>query len=529
MKFEPHMIVPHGTIPRVRFAPSPTGFLHIGSLRTALYNYLFAKRYKGTFVLRIEDTDQPRTVPGALENIVRTFTAMDMVPDEGPYLDATGTIGERGSYGPYIQSKRLHIYTEHAHRLVGMGAAYYCVCTPERLESMRQTQMAAKQPTRYDQHCRTLNITREDAATKRATVRLAVPEGKTVTYHDLIHGEIRVATAQIDDQVLLKSDGFPTYHLAVVVDDHLMEISHTIRADDWLPSTPKHVLLYEAFGWKEPTFAHLPLLLNPDRSKLSKRMADVATEDYLKKGVLPEAMFNFIALLGWNPTADREIYARNELMELFDLTKVNPSGVVVNTEKLDWMNGYYLRTKTAEEFATLALPYLIEAGLLVARDKVEQGVRTRAYFAPKKIAPVAEFSWQWIVGILRLEQERVKRLGEIPDAVQFFFKEPQYDPKILRWKTMTHDAVAERLTFLVQLVQELPDGTWEASALERDMKAALAKQGIPLGEALWPMRVALSGRMASPPPFDIAERLGKQRTLARLTHAINLISSSHHK
>jgi glutamyl-tRNA synthetase len=281
---------------RTRFAPSPTGFLHVGGLRTALYNYLFAKKHNGQFILRIEDTDQTRIVPGAVENLIETLKWAGIEFDEGPF--------KGGPFGPYIQSQRLELYHKHALELVEKGYAYYCFCSPERLEKMRQEQIKLGQPPKYDGTCRRLT---SDEVKKKLdeglpkTIRMKIPEWGELKFNDLIRGDVTINFKVLDDQILLKSDGFPTYHLAVVVDDHYMKISHVIRGEEWLPSTPKHILLYDYFQWEKPYFAHLPLLLNPDRTKLSKRQGDVAVEDYRAKGYLPEAVVNFIALLGWNP------------------------------------------------------------------------------------------------------------------------------------------------------------------------------------------------------------------------------------
>jgi glutamyl-tRNA synthetase len=286
---------------RVRFAPSPTGFLHIGGLRTALYNYLFARHHGGQFILRIEDTDQERTVPGAVENIIEMLSWAGLEFDEGPHVG--------GPYGPYVQSQRLELYRQQAQVLLERGAAYYAFDTPEELERMRARQRAAGVAPKYDRFSMRNSFTLPEDEVRRllaegapAVVRLAVPLDRTVSFTDIIRGAITVSARDLDDQVLLKSDGFPTYHLANVVDDHFMRITHVIRGEEWIPSTPKHVLLYEAFGWEMPQFAHLPLLLNPDRSKLSKRHGDVAVEDFRRQGYFPEALVNFVALLGWNPT-----------------------------------------------------------------------------------------------------------------------------------------------------------------------------------------------------------------------------------
>ncbi|MBU0625297.1 glutamate--tRNA ligase, partial [Patescibacteria group bacterium] len=324
---------------RVRFAPSPTGYLHVGGLRTALYSELFARKHGGVLILRIEDTDQARTVAGGIENIIRTLAWAGVKIDEGPFLDQQGELRQKGDFKPYIQSQRLGIYQEQVQTLLAAGLAYRCFCCAERLSEMREQQKVDGGRTMYDRHCRDLSpaeIAAEIAKGSPSVIRLKVPLGGTTSWEDMIRGHIEVANDQLDDQVLLKSDGFPTYHLANVVDDHLMGITHVIRGEEWCPSTPKHILLYRAFSWSQPEFAHLPLLLNPDRSKLSKRQGDVAVEDYQAKGYLSETLINFIALLGWNPSGNREIYTKEELIAEFDLTKVNKGGAVFDLQKLDW-------------------------------------------------------------------------------------------------------------------------------------------------------------------------------------------------
>ncbi len=313
---------------RVRFAPSPTGYVHLGSLRTALYCYLFARHHGGVNILRIEDTDRTRYVEGAIENLLRTMEWAGITFDEGPI---TG-----GAFAPYVQSERTELYRKHADELIALGKAYPCFCTPERLDQVRKAQQAASIPPMYDRLCR--NLTKEEADKRIASgeahvVRMRVPIGEVVRFHDMIRGDVEFDSKTIDDQVLLKSDGFPTYHLANIVDDHWMQITHVIRAEEWLSSTPKHVLLYDAFGWEAPKFAHLPLLLNADRSKLSKRQGDVAVEDYREKGYLPEALINFLALMGWNPSATEEIFSIHELIRQFDLERVNKAGAIFESRE----------------------------------------------------------------------------------------------------------------------------------------------------------------------------------------------------
>lgn len=462
---------------RVRFAPSPTGFLHIGGLRTALYNFLFARKHGGAFILRIEDTDTKRTVPGGAENIIRTLRTVGLDFDEGPIY----------------QSSRLPLYRHHAEELVKSGAAYRCYCTAAELEAQRAEHEDRHEPFRYDRRCR--------KATKKAAdvphvIRLASPEGEgSVAFDDVVHGRIDTPYATLDDTVLLKTDGYPTYHLANVVDDHDMGSTHVIRGDEWIPSTPKHVVLYHAFGWEAPLFAHLPLLLNPDRSKLSKRQMDVSVADYLGKGYLPEALLNFVALLGWNPTADREVYALDELVALFDLSKVNKSGAVVNTEKLDWLNRSYMRALPLSELAARAKPFLSNAGI-----------------------PADALPPQTLERVVALERERIKTLGELAPAVDFIFSLPAYDPALLVWKQSDRATTAERLGVIETYLRGY-QGMWDAPSLEVALRQEMTHKKFGTGETLWPLRVALSGRTASPGPFEILAALGREESLVRIAAA----------
>jgi len=330
---------------RVRFAPSPTGYLHIGGLRTALYNYLFAKKHNGSFILRIEDTDRNRYVEGAVENLINALKWCGINYDEGPEIG--------GQFGPYLQSQRLEEYKKYAKKLIANGNAYYCFCTPDRLEKLREEQQKLKLPqAKYDKHCLSLSqkeIDQNLSNNLQHVIRLDVKSNVKINFDDMIREHVEFDGSSVDDQVLIKSDGYPTYHLANVVDDHLMGITHVIRGEEWLSSTPKHVLLYDALNWQRPVFAHLPLLLNPDRSKLSKRQGDVAVEDYKAKGYLKEALINFVALLGWNAGDDKEFYLIDELVENFSLERVNKSGAVFDIEKLNWLNAEHLRMKSNEE------------------------------------------------------------------------------------------------------------------------------------------------------------------------------------
>jgi glutamyl-tRNA synthetase len=480
---------------RVRFAPSPTGFLHIGGLRTALYNELFARRHKGVLVLRIEDTDRTRYVEGAVESLLRTLEWAGIRPDEGPYLDGND-IKQRGAYGPYIQSERLAIYRKHADDLLKSGKAYRCFCSAETLEDMKKTQAASGRPVMYDRRCRSLKP--EEVESRLATgaphvVRLKVPETGRTEFNDAVRGKVSFENGLIDDQVLVKSDGYPTYHLANVVDDHLMEITHVIRGEEWLPSTPKHILLYGAFGWSAPVFGHIPLLLNPDRSKLSKRQGDVAAEDYRKQGYLPEAIVNFVALLGWNPSADREIYSKDELVGQFDLAKVNRSGAVFNRAKLDWLNREYLKKLSDDKLLDLARPFLSN---LAGAGRDEARLRRS----------------------LALERPRITVLSDLADGTDFYFGgDLPYDAAELPGKKSTAEVAVDRLSGIIEALEKEPDATYDdPKAVERSVMAYMADKGWTNAETLWPMRYALTGKQASPGPFEMVWCLGREESLRRL-------------
>ncbi|MEI6510514.1 MAG: glutamate--tRNA ligase [Candidatus Uhrbacteria bacterium] len=484
---------------RTRFAPSPTGFLHVGGLRTALYNYLLARQQTGTYILRIEDTDRERFVPGAVESLLRMFERVNLLPDEGPKL-VDGVIAQTGDVGPYIQSERLPIYAQYAKQLLDAGVAYVCFCSSERLDGLRKQQEIAKLSTKYDRHCASLSseeVLRRLGAGESHVLRLRVPEGET-SFEDVIRGTITINNAEVDDQVLIKSDGFPTYHMAVVVDDHLMKITHVIRGEEWISSTPKHVILYRLFGWDAPLFAHLPLLLNPDKSKLSKRQGDVAVEDYLAKGYLPEALVNFVALLGFNPKADQEIYAIDELIELFDLAKINKSGAVFDQAKLNWMNGQYIMKKTASELVALVRPFLDASGKTVDAALLEK--------------------------ICAIEKTRMERLTDIVEIVDAYVSVPAYDPAILVWKKADAADSKANLAGVRDHLAIADESVWnEISMVETSIKAYIEAKGLSNGNVLWPTRVALSGRAASPSPFELAWALGKDETMRRLASAIGLL------
>lgn len=505
-KAENASIKPMDSLPEkivTRFAPSPTGYLHVGGLRTALYAYLVAKQSGGTFIMRVEDTDRERYVEGAVENMLQAMQWAGIMPDEGVTFDGTA-VAQIGQNGPYIQSEKLPRYQACAKELVDRGQAYYCFCSPERLEEVREYRQTNKLPPGYDGHCKTLcadEVSAKLATGERHVIRLTMPDDGEVSFIDTVRGEVTFKNADVDDQVLLKSDGFPTYHLAVVVDDHDMEITHVIRGEEWISSTPKHLTLYRFFGWKPPKFAHLPLLLNSDKSKLSKRQGDVAVLDYRTKGYLPEALVNFVAFLGWNPGTEQEIFSLDELVTAFDLTKVQKAGAVFNLEKLDWFNREYLKKLSLTELVDYIEMY-IPAQLhgVYSRDQLE------------KIAPIL--------------LERMSKGSDLADMyaageLAYFFKAPDYDASNLLWKALREDITgrektAAHLSHAVELLSSTTNFT------EAAVKAVLwnyaEKEG--KGFVLWPMRYALSGRDKSPDPFVLASVLGKDETISRIKTAI---------
>ena len=503
----PFSRTPMRTHVRTRFAPSPTGFLHVGGLRTALYSFLFAKNQGGDFVLRIEDTDQKRLVPGAIESLISTLETVGLSCDEGFGL-RNGTCEQHGNHGPYIQSERLGLYQGYANELVERKLAYHCFCSSERLAEMREIQIAAKRAPRYDRHCLSLEPSEVEArrsAGEASVIRFRIPDDRDIEFTDLIRGTVKFHTRDMDDQVIIKSDGFPTYHLAVVVDDHLMEVTHVIRGEEWLSSTPKHILIYEALGWQPTEFGHLPLLLNPDKSKLSKRQGDVAVEDYLAKGYLKEALINFVALLGWNPGKGetQEIFTLAELQEKFDLTKVNKAGAVFDIKKLDWMNAEYIkRMDTDSLFARLKKGNFLEKELI---RKAPDSMQTDVF----------------LKRVLTIEQDRLAKLSEFGEQNPFFFTDTvEYVVDLLRWKENTPALIQEALKKARAILGTLDESMWETHAeLERVLLEAAGEKR---GDFLWPLRVALSGAQRSPSPFDCAWVLGKNQTLKRIDKAIRI-------
>jgi glutamyl-tRNA synthetase len=466
---------------RVRFAPSPTGYLHVGGLRTALFNYLYAKQVGGEIILRIEDTDQSRIVNNAIEHLVASFNCLKIKFDEGP--------GIGGDKGPYYQSQRLYIYKDQIKTLLNNGFAYPCFCAPERLEKLRKKLSLDKKTLIYDRHC--MGLTKKEAENRRKSeeyvIRMKIPDRKEVIFYDAVRDKVVIKCAELDDQILIKSDGYPTYHFANVIDDHLMNITHVIRGEEWLSSTPKHVLLYEYLGWDLPRFIHLPLLLNPDKSKLSKRQGDVGVEDYLQKGYLPETIINFVALLGWHPNNEQEIFSLKNLEKEFSLKRIQKSGAVFDIEKLNWMNSQYLINLPLEQIAEKAKPFF---------NKREFDLSDKAKY----------------LQVIENARRRVKTIEEIPKESIMFYKEitlTQNDIKIISTKNSK--------LLLSQISTHLKD----KDELNKDGFGQLLMEisnslGITGKNLFFPIRVVLYGNSKGPDIPLIYSILGREETLNRL-------------
>jgi glutamyl-tRNA synthetase len=487
---------------RVRYAPSPTGYPHIGNIRTALFNWLFARHTGGSFIVRIEDTDQSRKVEGAVEAILDSLRWLGLDWDEGPEVG--------GRYGPYFQSERCDRYQHFAQRLLDAGRAYRCYCASERLAQMRAEMAERKESARsYDRRCR--NLSPEDGARFESqgvpsAIRFKVPLDGQTAFHDLVRGEITFDNSELDDLVLLKSDGYPTYHLANVVDDHFMEISHVMRADEWLSSTPRHILLYAAFDWEPPLYAHLPMILGPDKSKLSKRHGATSVVEYRDKGFLPEAMLNFLALLGWALDDKTEIMGRDELVKHFSLERISKTAAIFNQEKLQWMNGVYLRQVAEkqgyEEFARRALPFL-ESGL---PDPVRRPIDA-----------------EYAVRIAPLAYERVNVLSELPGRIDFFFLDDlEYDAKLLLVKGVDRETAIASLKGCLQRLGGCP---FDHASVEAVMRTLAEETGLKAGTLFGLVRVAVTGRTATPPLFETMVVLGRERCLRRLEAAMARLES----
>lgn len=522
---------------RVRFAPSPTGEVHIGSARTALFNYLFAKHNNGKIILRIEDTDQKRFVAGAVERLIKAMEWLGMTFDEGPQLLKrvvenpntkiqisnkiqnlnskienykpclpagrlkTENLCSYGTYGPYIQSERLGIYQEYAQKLVEDGHAYYCFCSEDRLKDMREKQIKSKQAPMYDRKCLNLSVTekQKNIKTKKPYVmRLKVPEGGKTVFTDLIRGYVEFDNVNLDDQVLIKSDGMPTYHLANVVDDHLMNITHVLRAEEWLPSTPKHIILYDAFGWEIPEFGHISLVLAPDKSKLSKRHGATSIEEFRECGYLPEALVNYISLLGWNPKDNREFFNLQELIKEFEITKVNKAGGIFDLDKLDYFNKYYLHNKTVDEVYDLIMqnpPPMTKKEIILNKR------------------------------IITVIKERMVKLNDFEELVKPFVPNKKYSPDLLIFKKSTKQSTLKGLSLIAYRLSQISELDWESiEKLNQNLLDVVEENNLTNGDVFWPVRVALSGLEKSPSPIEMLWVLGKKESLIRLQKGIKILS-----
>ena len=473
---------------RTRFAPSPTGYMHIGNLRTALYAYLLTKSMGGDFILRIEDTDQERYVDGAVDLIYRTLKETGLKHDEGPDIG--------GDYGPYIQSERREIYKEYAKKLVELGGAYYCFCDKKRLDKVKDEQVANKIAPKYDGHCR--NLSKEEVEEKLKSgvpyvIRQKIDSNGTTTFKDAVFGEITVENSTLDDNVLLKSDGLPTYNFANVIDDHLMHITHVIRGNEYLSSTPKYNLLYEAFGWEIPTYVHVSPIIKENGKKLSKREGDASYEDFINKGYLKDAIINYIALLGWSPGGEQEVFDMDGLIKAFSIDGISKSPAVFDEKKLSWLNGEYIRKLSLDEFYNDALPYIKEA--------------VKGDFDLKKIAA--------------LLHDRTEKFSDIPAQIDFFDEVPEYDVELFRHKKMktnpenSLESLKEALTVLEKI------DNWTQESIHNALFALIERLGVKNGLILWPIRVAISGKPFTPGGgIELAEILGKDETIKRIKDAI---------
>ena len=484
---------------RVRFAPSPTGYLHIGGARTALFNWLFAHKMGGKLILRIEDTDTERLKEDSVSQILTSLKWLGINWDEGPEVG--------GDCGPYYQSERLDIYKKYADKLLEEGKAYYCFCSAADLEAQREKQRAAKQPFRYARTCRDLSaeeVQARIAAGEPYSVRVKIPVEGTITVHDLIHGDVTFNMDQFDDFVIVKSNGMPTYNFAVVVDDHLMGMTHVLRAEEHLSNTPKQLLIYEALGWEPPKFGHMPMILAPDRSKLSKRHGATSVEEFRSQGYLAEAIVNYLTLLGWGPGDERELFTLQETVELFELEQMSKKAAIYDTKKLTWMNGQYLSELPLEKILPEAKLFFIKDGLVT--EEWFNDAANEAYF-------------EKLVDVVRV---RVKTLQEVADASTYFFKELEgYDEK-----GVSKHFKPENIAILEQCIAAIKaDEVYDLASTEAAYNKIAADNGLALGKVIHPTRLALTGRTVSPGMFDVMVLLGKEKTLARLEKAVEFIKS----
>lgn len=479
---------------RTRFAPSPTGYMHIGNLRTALYEYLIAKSQGGKFILRIEDTDQERYVEGAVDIIYNTLKITGLEHDEGPDKD--------GGYGPYVQSERMKMgtYMKYALELVEKGEAYYCFCTKERLDSLKESNAEGDAFAKYDRHC--LSLSKEEIeenlkSGKPFVIRQKMPQEGTTTFTDAVYGSITVENSELDDQILIKSDGMPTYNFANVVDDHLMNITHVVRGSEYLSSTPKYTLLYKAFGWNEPEYVHLPPVMKDEHHKLSKRNGDASFGDLIAKGYIPEAVMNYIALLGWSPSDNQEIFTLEELKEKFNISGLSKSPSIFDTAKLTWMNGEYIKNMDEETYLSHTL------------SRVEEVLGSKGLDC-KKIALML--------------QKRIETLNDIPELISFFGELPEYETGLYIHKKMktNEENSLTALKAVIPVIEGIEK--WDNDTLYEAFTKLAADMGVKNSQILWPVRTALSGQPTSPGgATELAELLGKEETLRRINKGIELL------
>ena len=469
---------------RTRFAPSPTGYMHLGNLRSALYTYLYAKKHGGRFILRIEDTDQSRYVEGAVDVIYNTLRDIGMQWDEGPDVG--------GDYGPYVQSERKSMYLPYAEQLVREGKAYYCFCTNEELDARREAASAEGEVWKYDKHCLHLpkeEVQRRISAGEPYVIRQNVPLTGEASFDDVLYGHIAVSCADLDDMILIKADGMPTYNFANVIDDHTMAITHVMRGNEYLASTPKYNLLYEAFGWEKPVYIHMTPIMRDATHKLSKRDGDAYYEDYLKKGYLKEAIVNYVALLGWNPGGEREFFTLDELCEAFDVDGMSKSPAIFDVNKLTWMNAEYVRRLTPEEFTRHAMPYYEQANVA----SMDHGI------------------------LCRILQQRTEVFTQIPEMVDFLTVLPEYDAELFTNKKSKTDAEVSALVLdmAIPALEALPD--WTEEALHTTLLGLAEQNGMKNGTMLWPVRIAMAGKAVTPGgAIEIGLLLGREETLRRL-------------
>lgn len=474
---------------RVRFGPSPTGFLHIGGARTVLFNWLFAKAHNGAFILRIEDTDKERSKKEYEEDIINSLKWLGLNWDEGPDIG--------GNYGPYRQSEKTDVYKKYLEQLLDQEKAYYCFCSKEELEIDRQALLSQGLAPKYSGRCRNLTldeVEKKMKAGEKSVVRLKIPD-KKIEFQDIIRGKIQFDAGLMGDIIIAKGLNEPLYNFAVAIDDYEMNISHVIRGEEHLPNTPKQILIREILNLEHPIYAHLPLILAPDRSKLSKRRMDASVIDYKNQGYLSEAIVNFIALLGWHPEGEKEILSKEELIKLFNLKKVQKAGAIFDIQKLDWLNSQYIKT--------------IDPTRLI--EEMENFV-PKDWFTKKELLAKA----------INAEKERIKKLTDFQEIAGFFFELPNYEPSLLKWKNIENNQIADNLKMVKSELENIPENNFNKYNTEKIIMPVAKERGI--GDVLWPLRAALSGKQASPGPFEIMEVIGKNESLKRVETALNKLN-----